>query len=46
VGYYTVDETARRYGASPDVNTQDGEVAYGNVEPSQATRYRDGVLPD
>jgi hypothetical protein len=41
-GYYTADETARRYGASPDVETQDGEVAYAHVQPSQ---YRDGVLP-
>ena len=45
-GYYTVDETARRYGACPDVETQDGEVAYANVQPSQPTRYCDGVLPD
>jgi len=45
-GYYTVDETARRYGACPDVETQDGEVAYANVQSSQPTRYRDGVLPD
>jgi hypothetical protein len=44
-GYYTVDETARRYGACPDVETQDAEVAYANVPPSQASRYRDGVLP-
>jgi hypothetical protein len=45
-GYYTVDETARRYGACPDVETQDGEVAYANVPPAQESRYRDGVLPD
>ena len=45
-GAYTVDETARRYGACPDVETQDGAVAYANVQPSQPTRYRDGVLPD
>ena len=45
-GYYTVDETARRYGASPDFETQDEEIAYANVTPLQQTRYRDGVLPD
>jgi uncharacterized cupin superfamily protein len=45
-GYYTPDETARRYGASPDVETQDAAVAYANVRPSVRTRYRDGLLPD
>jgi uncharacterized cupin superfamily protein len=44
-GYYTVDETARRYGSSPDVETQDTGVAYANVPPSQKSRYRDGALP-
>jgi hypothetical protein len=41
-----VDETARRYGACADVETQDGDVAHANVPPSQPSRYRDGVLPD
>ena len=45
-GYYTVDEAARRYGACPDVETQDTELAYANVTPSQKSRYRDGLLPD
>jgi uncharacterized cupin superfamily protein len=45
-GYYTADETARRYGASPDVDTQDGDVAYAKVPPSEPTRYRDGWLPE
>jgi uncharacterized cupin superfamily protein len=45
-GYYTADDTARRYGASPDVDTQDGDVAYANVPPSEPTRYREGWLPD
>ncbi|MDP9284542.1 MAG: hypothetical protein M3P41_06285 [Actinomycetota bacterium] len=45
-GYYTVDETARRHGACPDAETQDGEVAYANVPAAQESRYRDGVLPD
>jgi uncharacterized cupin superfamily protein len=44
-GYYTVDETARRHGACPDVETQDAGVAYAHVSPSQPTRYRDGSLP-
>jgi len=44
-GYYTVDEAPRRYGACPDVETQEVELAYAKVQPSQPTRYRDGVLP-
>jgi hypothetical protein len=44
-GYYTVDETARRYGACTDVESQDTDVAYANVPPSQKSRYRDGALP-
>jgi uncharacterized cupin superfamily protein len=44
-GYYTIDEAAQRYGACPDVETQDTEIAYANVTPSQKSRYRDGVLP-
>ena len=44
-GYYTVDETARHYGACPDVETQDTDVAYANVPPLQRSRYRDGALP-
>jgi uncharacterized cupin superfamily protein len=44
-GYYTVDETASRYGACPDVETQDTGVAYANVPTSQPTRYPDGSLP-
>lgn len=43
-GYYTVDEAARRHNACPDVETQDGNVAYAHVTPVQASRYRDGVL--
>jgi hypothetical protein len=30
----------------PDIETQDGEIAYANVPPSRETRYRDGVLPE
>jgi len=43
-GYYTVDEAARRHNACPDVETQDGNVAYAHVMPVQPSRYRDGVL--
>jgi uncharacterized cupin superfamily protein len=44
-GAYTVDEVARRYGASVDEETQDADVAYAHVTRSQPTRYRDGWLP-
>jgi cupin domain len=44
-GFYTVDETARRYNAGPPENTQDGDVAYGRFPPSHPARYRDGLLP-
>jgi uncharacterized cupin superfamily protein len=43
-GYYTVDEAARRHNACPDVETQDGNVAYAHVTLVQPSRYRDGVL--
>jgi uncharacterized cupin superfamily protein len=44
-GYYTADETARRYGASPEDDTQDTEAAYAHVPPSEPARYQDGWLP-
>jgi len=44
-GYYTVDETARRYNASPEEDTQDVEAAYARFPPSRAARYREGLLP-
>jgi uncharacterized cupin superfamily protein len=44
-GWYTANETARRYGASPDEDTQDTDVAHANVPASTPTRYRDGWLP-
>lgn len=34
-----------RLGASPDGDTQDGDVAYANVPKSEPTRYRAGWLP-
>jgi hypothetical protein len=44
-GEYTANEVARRYGASPEEDTQDGDVAYANVPESQPSPYRDGWLP-
>jgi uncharacterized cupin superfamily protein len=44
-GYYTIDEAALRYGACPEVETQDADVAYANVPPSDKSRYREGLLP-
>jgi uncharacterized cupin superfamily protein len=44
-GYYSADDTARRYGASSDEETQDGEIAYAHVPPSEPARYQDGWLP-
>jgi hypothetical protein len=40
------DETAARYNASSPEDTQDGSVAYARFAPPQATRYRDGLLPE
>jgi hypothetical protein len=45
LGFYTVDETARRYGASPDEETQDADVAYARFPKSEPSRSRDGWLP-
>lgn len=44
-GAYTVDEAARRYGACPNEETQDADVADANVPRSEPSRYRDGWLP-
>jgi uncharacterized cupin superfamily protein len=44
-GAYTVDEVARRYGACPDEETQDTDVADAGVPESEPSRYRDGWLP-
>lgn len=45
-GFYTKDETAAKYGASPPETTQDGEVAYANFPKSEPSRYRDEWLPE
>jgi hypothetical protein len=42
---YTANEVACRYGASPEEDTQDGNVAYAGVPKSQPSRYREGWLP-
>jgi uncharacterized cupin superfamily protein len=44
-GWYTIDAAARRHNACPDEETQDLDVAYARVPPSEAARYRDGLLP-
>lgn len=44
-GEYIANEVARRYGASPEEDTQDGNVAYANVPESEPARYREGWLP-
>jgi hypothetical protein len=43
-GAYTVDEVARRHGASVEEDLQDSDVAYAHVPKSEPTRYRDGWL--
>jgi uncharacterized cupin superfamily protein len=45
-GFYTVDETAAKYGASPPETTQDGEIADRDFPQSEPSRYRPGWLPD
>jgi uncharacterized cupin superfamily protein len=45
-GEYTANEVARRYGASPDEDTQDSDVAYTSFPETKPSRYRDGWLPD
>jgi uncharacterized cupin superfamily protein len=42
---FTVDEAARRRGASVGEDTTDGGVAYASVPPREPTAYRDGWLP-
>jgi len=44
-GAYTVDEVARRHGASVEEDVQDADVADARVPKSEPTRYRDGWLP-
>jgi uncharacterized cupin superfamily protein len=44
-GWYTANEVARRYGASPAADTQDTDEAYADWPDSAPTHYRDGWLP-
>jgi uncharacterized cupin superfamily protein len=44
-GGYTVDETARRYGASVEQDTNEPEEAYAHLTRRQPGPYRDGWLP-
>ncbi len=45
-GEYTANEVARRYGASPEEDTQDGAVVYAGVPESKPARYRAGFAAD
>ena len=42
---FSVDEVARRHGASVERDTLDGGVAYASVPPRLPSAYRDGWLP-
>jgi uncharacterized cupin superfamily protein len=44
-GGYTVDETARRHGASVEAETTVPAEAYARFGPRELSRYRDGFLP-
>jgi hypothetical protein len=43
---FSVDEAAKRHGASVEEDTMDGGVAYASLPPREPTAYRDGWLPD
>jgi uncharacterized cupin superfamily protein len=43
---FTVDEVAKRHGASVEEDTMDGGVAYASVPRREPTSYRDGWLPE
>jgi uncharacterized cupin superfamily protein len=43
---FTVNEVARRHGASVDEDTTDGGVAYALVPPREPTAYRYDWLPE
>jgi hypothetical protein len=42
---FTVDEVAKRHGASVEKDTNDGGEAYDSVPRREQTAYRDGWLP-
>ena len=43
---FTVDEVAKRHGASVDADTTDGGIAYARVPRRGPTAYRHGWLPE
>jgi uncharacterized cupin superfamily protein len=43
---FPADEVAKRYGASVEEDTADGDVAYARVPGREPTAYREGWLPD
>jgi uncharacterized cupin superfamily protein len=43
---FSVDEVAKRHGASVDEDTTDGGAAYASIPPREPTAYRDGWLPE
>jgi uncharacterized cupin superfamily protein len=45
-GGYSVDEAALRHGAGVEQETTDPEQAYARFPDREATRYREGWLPD
>ena len=44
-GVFVADEVARRYGASPEEDTQDADLADTGVSGDARSRYQDGWLP-
>jgi uncharacterized cupin superfamily protein len=43
---FPADEAAKRYGASVEEDTTDGDVAYANLAGREPTAYRAGWLPE
>jgi uncharacterized cupin superfamily protein len=43
---FTVDDIAKRHGASVEEETMDGDVAYAAVPGRERTAYREGWLPE
>ncbi len=43
---FPADEVAKRYGASVEEDTPNGDVAYARVPGREPTAYRDGWLPE
>jgi uncharacterized cupin superfamily protein len=43
---FTVDEVAKRHGASVEDDTTNGDVAYASVPRRKPTAYREGWLPE